>query len=47
MTSPERDEVLEAEVRDQLRGQGLDENSAAETLAVMRDEGMFDIREGP
>jgi hypothetical protein len=37
------DEILEAEVRDQLRDQGLDDDSIAESLAVMRDEGMFDV----
>jgi hypothetical protein len=47
MTTPERDEILEAEVRDQLGDQGLDKDSAAEAMAAMRDEGMFDIREGP
>lgn len=38
-----RDEILEAEVRDQLRDQGLDEDSVAESLAAMRDQGMFDV----
>lgn len=47
MKTPERDEVLEAEVRDQLGDQGIDEDSADEAMAAMRDEGMFDIREGP
>ena len=36
------DEILEVEVRDQLRDQGLDEDSVAESIAVMRDEGIFD-----
>jgi hypothetical protein len=44
MSAPERDEILEAEVRDQLADQGLDEDSVRESLAVMRDEGLFDIR---
>ena len=46
MSGPERDEILEAEVREQLTDQGLDEDSVRESLAVMRDEGMFDICEG-
>ena len=39
----ERDEILEAVVRDQLLDQGLDEDSADEAIATMRDEGMFDV----
>ena len=39
------DEVLEAEVRDQLRDQGLDDDGAEMALAAMRDEGMFDVPE--
>ncbi len=38
-----RDEILEQEAREQLRDQGLDEDSVSEALAVMRDEGMFDV----
>jgi predicted GNAT family acetyltransferase len=37
------DEILEAEVRDQLRDQGLDDDSIDESLATMRDEGMFNV----
>ena len=37
------DEILEAEVWDQLRDQGLDEDEADEAIAVMRDGGMFDV----
>jgi hypothetical protein len=40
-----RDETLEAEVADQLRDQGLDDDSVDESLAVMRDSGMFDVPE--
>lgn len=39
------DEILEAEARDQLRDQGLDEDSVDESLAVMRERGMFDVPE--
>lgn len=39
----ERDEVLMAEVRDQYRDLGLDEDSIAEALATARDAGMFDV----
>jgi hypothetical protein len=39
----ERDEVLEAVVRDELADLGMDEDSIAESLAVMRDQGMFDV----
>jgi hypothetical protein len=39
----ERDEILEAEVRDQLRDQGLDEDEVNEAIWVMRDQGMFDV----
>jgi len=39
------DEILEACARDELRDLGLDEDSVAESLAVMRDEGMFDVPE--
>ncbi len=40
-----RDEVLEAEVRDQYRDLGLDEDSTAEALSAARDAGMFDVRD--
>jgi len=39
------DEILEQEAREQLCDQGLDEESVAESIAVMRDEGMFDVPE--
>ena len=38
-----RDEILEAVVRDELRDLGLDEDSVAESLATMREQGMFDV----
>jgi hypothetical protein len=37
------DEVLEAEVRDQLRDLGTDEESVDEAIAAMRDQGMFAV----
>ena len=37
------DEVLEAELRDQLRDQGLDEDSTDMTITTMNDEGLFDV----
>ena len=37
------DEVLKACVRDELRDLGLDEDSVDESLAAMRDQGMFDV----
>ena len=37
------DEILEACARDELLGLGMDEDSADEALATMRDEGMFDV----
>jgi predicted GNAT family acetyltransferase len=40
------DEILEAVVRDELRDQGLDEDEVAESLATMRDQGMFDVPDG-
>jgi predicted GNAT family acetyltransferase len=40
---PERDEILEAVTRQELTGQGLDEDSADEAVAAMRDEGMFNV----
>jgi hypothetical protein len=40
---PVRDEVLEACARDELRDLGLDEDCVAESLATMRDQGMFDM----
>jgi hypothetical protein len=43
----ERDEILEAVVRDELRDLGLDEDSVDESLATMRDQGMFDVPETP
>lgn len=39
------DEILEAVVRDELRDLGLDEDTVAESLAAMRDQGMFDVPE--
>lgn len=39
----ERDEVLMAEVRDQYRDLGLDEDSIAEAVSAARDAGMFDV----
>jgi hypothetical protein len=37
------DKILEACARDELRDLGIDEDSAAEALAAMRDEGMFSV----
>ncbi len=37
------DEILEAEVRDQLRDQGLTEYEVDDALSVMRDNGVFDV----
>lgn len=37
------DEILEVEAREQLRDQGLDDDSIDEAVAVMRDEGMFTV----
>jgi len=37
------DEILEAEVRDQLRDQGMDDDSVEAALADMHDNGMFDV----
>ena len=39
------DEILEAEVRATLRDQGLTEYELDDAIAVMRDEGMFDVPE--
>jgi hypothetical protein len=39
----ERDEILEAVVRDELRDLGLDEDAVDESLATMREQGMFDV----
>lgn len=39
----ERDEILEAVTRAELLEQGLDEDSADEAIATMRDQGMFDV----
>ena len=36
------DEILEAS-RDELLDLGMDEDSVEEAIAVMRDEGMFDV----
>lgn len=41
----ERDEVLMAEVRDQYRDLGMDEDQIAEAVGVARDAGMFDVRD--
>lgn len=41
----ERDEVLMAEVRDQCRDLGMCEYEVDDALGVMRDEGMFDVRD--
>ncbi len=37
------DEILEACARDELEALGMDEDSVDESLATMRDEGMFDV----
>jgi hypothetical protein len=37
------DEILEQEAREQLREQGLDEDSVEASLDEMRDAGMFDV----
>jgi hypothetical protein len=37
------DDILEACARDELRDLGLDEDSVAEALATMRDQGMFEV----
>ena len=39
----EHDEILEAVARDELRDQGLDEDSIDEAIAAMRGQGMFDV----
>jgi hypothetical protein len=39
----EHDEILEAVTCDELRELGLDEDSADEAIATMRDQGMFDV----
>jgi hypothetical protein len=39
------DEILEQEAREQLRDQGLDDESVAKSIAAMREEGMFDVPE--
>ena len=41
----ERDEILEAEVRDQYRDLGLNEDSVAEAISAARDAGMFDVQD--
>lgn len=38
-----RDEILEAVVRDELRDQGLDEDSIQESILAMRDAGVLDV----
>lgn len=40
------DEILEAEAREQLLDQGIDEDSVDFIIADMREDGMFDIPEG-
>jgi predicted GNAT family acetyltransferase len=37
------DDVLIAEIRDQLRDQGLDEDTVEFQLEEMQDAGMFDV----
>lgn len=39
----ERDEILEAEMRDRYRDLGLDEDSIAEAMSAARDAGMFGV----
>ena len=39
----ERDEVLEAVVRDELRDLGMCEYEIDDALGTMRDQGMFDV----
>ncbi|HEX3957771.1 MAG TPA: hypothetical protein VHZ03_14230 [Trebonia sp.] len=39
----ERDEVLMAEVRDQYRDLGMDEDQIAGAVGVARDAGVFDV----
>lgn len=43
LTMAERDEILEAVTRGELLEQGLDEDSADEAIATMRDQGMFNV----
>ena len=43
MTMAERDEVLEAVVRDELRDLGMCEYEVDDALETMRDQGMFDV----
>ena len=38
-----RDEILDSEVWDQLRDQGLDEDEADEAIAVKREGRMIDV----
>ena len=40
-----RDEILEACARDELRDLGMCEYEIDQALAVMRDEGVFDVPE--
>jgi hypothetical protein len=42
-----RDEILEAEVRDQCRNLGMDEDSIGEGLAAAWDAGVFGAYEAP
>lgn len=37
------DDTLIADVRDQLRDEGLDEDSVEFQIMCMRDEGIFDV----
>jgi hypothetical protein len=37
------DEMLEIEAREQLQDQGVDGESIIETLAAMKDAGMFEV----
>jgi hypothetical protein len=37
------DEILEQEAREQLQDQGVDGESITETLAGMKDAGMFEV----
>jgi hypothetical protein len=43
MTMADRDEILEAVVRDELRGLGMCEYEVDDALGTMRDQGMFDV----
>jgi hypothetical protein len=39
----ERDEILEAVTRDELRDLGMCEYEIDDAIATMRDQGMFDV----